>query len=355
MKRFAGSILLLLTLLVSSWANDGWMVSSGGAYQFGKANPNIQMLSEDLRINLINGGANVEVRYVFKNHGPASEITIGFPEERGNVEGPGIRKLSSWIDGRPVRVQRKSLSADFDNRMYKVVWMKKVKFAANGSRSIIVRYETDLSGDTSETYGFYYTLITAKTWKLPIRDFRVTVDWTQMNDQSKPQFVLPGAQNAWKVSGWRRRTASLHNFVPRGDLELRMRWGFWNFRFNGKRVNMTSSYEDVIRGSRQDPMIRLRNCKTVLCAPPDYVRQDNSWSKFESKYFGGPFEVSDYWVKTADGKRHRLARASRLRFDSHENKRVPFIYIKDLVRALGGTFKYNRADERVDIVFRPRL
>ncbi len=97
-------------------SNDGWLVDVGDAFQFGKTNPYIQMASEDLRINLSGFGADVEVRYTFVNHGPATRVFIGFPENRGNVDMPALEGFRTWVDGRRVKVQRKSLSANRDTR-----------------------------------------------------------------------------------------------------------------------------------------------------------------------------------------------------------------------------------------------
>lgn len=309
-------------------ANDGWVVNVGDAYQYGKSNPFIQMASEDLRINLSGYGADVEVRYTFINHGPASRVYIGFPEYRGNVDVPALEGFRTWVDGQRVKVQRKSLSAVREMREYEVVWLKQVSFPRNGKRRIVVKYHTGLSGTASGDYGLYYILSTARTWRMPIRDFRVTVDWSKLTRVSRPDLILPGAVASWKVSGPCRRTSVVKNFVPRGELNLKMRFGFWNFTLNGKRMPLPTMPDDCVYGSGRNPMVPVQ---------------------LLSRFLAGDFVTKGNKLYAASGRHKGLAVGIHKRAMIRGNEKLPCVYLREAIKALGGTTRYNAYDKRLDI------
>lgn len=325
--------ILLLIAFVTARADDGWIVQTGDAYQFGKQNPNIQMLKEDLRIT-IEDVVKVDVRFTFVNHGPATRVLMGFPEERGNVEEPGIENFRSWIDGRRVKVQRKSLSANRDLREYSVAWLKEVSFTQGGRREVRVTYETGLSGNASGDLAFDYILSTAKTWQMPIRDFRATVDWRHAVHSSRPHLSLPGALWAWKPSGPCRRTAIVKNFVPRGNLSLAMRSGFWNFVVDGNPLGFPRGSEGYVLGSGRNVMV-----------PREMLT-----------YFGlDGYKLVGRRLFGPTGKRVVLQTGVHMRSRWKDGSDVkPYLYLWDVIRGVGGSFRYDSREKRIDIRLKRR-
>lgn len=352
----ACSILALAATLGVVRANDGWYIGTGVPTPLRASHPNIQMVSEDLKIWL-GSKVVVDVTFVFKNHGPATKVTMGFPEHRAVMEEPGIVNFRSWVDGKRVRVTRKGLSADKVDRIYEAVWLKEVQFARNGSRMVRVRYDTGLSGNTSGQYALTYILKTAKSWRMPIEKFTITVDWTGLRGLSKPELHIVNADVKWVIRGNRRRTATIKNFTPKGDVALTLREGFWNFRVNGRKIPLptTDHRYGAVVGSRTDPLFRIEDIGVLFGTRGSYSEFGVNWFDWGAPLadaIGGPFAVANNKLTWQDGRTLRLARGTRTRSVRYEEYR--YVYLRDLVNALGGRMRYVASDERIDITIPTR-
>ena len=122
----------LVFLASHAVANDGWWVATGELGGFGK-HDQIQMVEERIAIDLRQEFAHVSVDFLFKNHGGATPVTLGFPEEYAGPMDRGFRSLSSTVDGIRQPVRRKVLSSDAEWRFWNVVWLKDVRFEADQS------------------------------------------------------------------------------------------------------------------------------------------------------------------------------------------------------------------------------
>lgn len=366
--RTAVTIGFVAATAVTAWANDGWYVGTGGPTPFGSTHPSIQMLREDLRIDLRDGRADFDVTFVFKNHGRSTTVTMGFPEERGNLEEPDIVNFATWVDGVRVKAQRKSLMADRVNRQYRAVWLKRVFFAAGGSRRVRVKYSTSISGNTSEQYFVEYILLSARSWKQPIMDFKVTVDWSRLRTRSKPEFTILRKGATWEVNGRKRRTMRLRNFTPNQNLVLDMRLGFWNFRVNGRKIPQPRLLKDregrlveptgLIHGSGRDPFIDSERMGLFFgVAERELSSEPRTWEEWlgpNTRAVGGIFTVSEKGLAFENSRNvvHRIRTV--LKNDERTGRDRQYVSLRDVVRALGGTSRYLSYEECFEIRLPPR-
>ncbi len=163
---------------------------------------------------------------------------------------------------------------------------------------------------------------------MPIRDFRVTVDWSKLSRVSRPDLILPGALASWKVSGPCQRTSVVKNFVPRGELDLKMRFGFWNFTLNGKRMPLPTTSDDSVYGSGRNPMVQVQTL---------------------SRFLAGDFEMKGNKLYAASGRHKGLAVGIHKRAMIRGNEKLPYVYLREAIKALGGTTRYIAYDNRLDI------
>src|SRR5687767_5304472 len=118
----------MVLLASNAVANDGWWAATGEIGGFGK-HDQIQMVEERIDIRLRTESAQVTVDFVFRNHGPATTVTMGFPEEYTAVR-RGMKSFTSTVDGIPQSVRKKVVISDKENEDWNVVWLKEVEFQA---------------------------------------------------------------------------------------------------------------------------------------------------------------------------------------------------------------------------------
>jgi hypothetical protein len=348
------SILLpfILAVYTVGVADDGWWCSAGGIECYGKSHPTIRMVSEDLKIHLLEDqSADVDVTFVFHNEGKATQVTMAFPETYEMKVGASVGNFRTWVDGKRVAVKRKEISrgdpkaAEPMDETGKAVWLKKVSFAANQTLNVRVAYNGGMSGTTSGDRTFTYELTTGATWKGPIGLCKIAVTWPKQIIEHLPantELCAPYLELAparWQYLPGRCAVAILENWKPKDDLAIEMRTGFGNFWINGKHISAKESmswYFTTIVGSPNDPMIR---CATV----------DNFFGASAAKLDDfGPNGI----IKLSSGKKVKLPRGSKV-VRTHDDNEDPadneFVYLKDLVEALGGRFHYNATYDRVEI------
>ncbi len=335
-------------------ADDGWWVGVGGAQGFGR-HQSIRMVKEDVRVNLRNASIRVHATFWFRNEGPAATVQMGFPESRMNQEDGAIRGLASWVDGRRVRVRRKSLSADRENRAYEAVWLKSVRFGRGQQRRVVVSYTTDYSGSTSGDISFTYILRSGASWKGPIGDCSVTVDWSKMKGSSRPYLEFAGSTSGVKrpakVSFPRttQQVIRMKNFEPDYDLVWSMIEGFWHFRVNGKPASLPGSPACWTTGSRRDLRVPIPMLGHLI---PESLVWPGIGSKSYSHLQDPPLKPKrmQTCIVERSGRPLALARPAKWQRQQFQNW-VPSVYLKDLVRGLGGTYKYVPRFDRIDLWF----
>ena len=327
-------------------ANDGYWSTTGAAYPFKKRHQSIQMVSEDIRIRLGEEDAAVEVLFTFRNHGKATSVTMGFPEEGYAGPPKSILGFKSWVDGRPVKVRRRKLNVgrdlDYEPDDWKAVWLKEVPFSAGQIRQVKVKYTGMYGGDVTGRQSLNYILRTGASWRGPIQNCRVTVDWTRAGLHGRPELSMGGVVPKWRSPSRTSATATIRNLRPQADLTITMIPGFWRFTVNGQPVPSSGwALPHMVRGSKSDPLIHAETVGNVFGRWDAKYHNWNAWEHPIIKKLGGPFEV-ELSSLVSPTKLLRLARPARM-FTSpwEEKKGIEYIYLRDVVKALGGTYTYD--------------
>jgi hypothetical protein len=119
--RRIASVLLLAAATFTVGANDGG-IEWGGSPKLLKGHPSVQMVSEHIKIEVQQQQIVVVADFVFKNHGKATTVRMGFPdfgEGASDVEeGSGtevmktppptetpLRNFESWVNGKKVKTE----------------------------------------------------------------------------------------------------------------------------------------------------------------------------------------------------------------------------------------------------------
>ncbi len=343
----------LLMLACAGGANDGWWAATGAAEGFGK-HEHVQMVSESILIKLNKRSASVEVDFVFKNHGPTTTVTMGFPEKHSGPITGALENFRSWVDGKEVTVRRKVLEADDEERVWSAVWLKEVAFVEGQVCRVRVTYDADYSGNTMGHGSLTYILRTGATWRGPIETCRIIVDWSEW-EYGPPDLLFTdrdrAREGAWMRTERRGREISLEEIVPDFDLSIEFVPAFWNFTVNGERVS-TTAFLDLI-GSPQDPLIPVDALTTYggFFGAYDEEGSWNWWTHPVVEKLGGEFDMVGRTLQFGDGRTRQLAREPVRKEFERWHKEMDYVYLKDVVEALGGKYRYDPDLEEVAITF----
>jgi|GEM_PF-5183357 len=359
-SRFVVPLLLLGSASVAP-ADDGWWSTAGGIGCYGKSHPSIRMVSEDLKIRIRSRDtARVDVLFTFRNEGEATSVTMAFPENYEIRVGRSLRHFRTWVDGEHVHAWRQVVMAGDPHspaggdELCEAVWLKRVHFKANQTHLVRVSYIGLTSGGTDGNRSFSYTLTTGATWKGPIGKCKITVSWPSeltslspaRTNLSAPELNLPPAK--WRLLPGRRAVTTLTNWKPKDDLDMDMHPGFGNLWINGKRVTSKGMAEESIYplkpltiGRTSNPLIRTDLIRNLLKknAPKDSITSRMS-------------SYSEGTISLDSGERRRLRHKPKaVRFEApyanpEEGK---YVYLRDLVEASGGKFRYDASYGRVEL------
>lgn len=308
---------MLAGLLALGLVNDGSMAQTGSALNFSKSRQ-VQMVSERIDIS-IGHPTRISVDFVFKNHGPAIIVVMGFPDHGSSKQGPFIKNFKSWVDGKPVTVTPKQIeSKEFD---YAAIWTKSVTFAKGQTRKVKVAYDAQSSGAAWGEMSAHYILKTGATWHGAIERAEVTVDWSRLPKHQRPMIYEGSSlvQRSWSVSG---RTAKriYRNFTPTFDLRFQVYWGHWNYSVNGKFVEPPMSSVHP-QGDPRDVLFPVEHLR-ILFPNRDLSR--------------------------LDGLRRGMVK--RKGVDLWDAERVvSLVYLKDLMAKWGWTYSYNEQTGAVNL------
>ncbi len=137
--------LVLLAFGTVCRADDGGLDEAGplsgfgGAVRLTKGHPSISMdkMQVDIYVNL--DQARVECRFTFHNAGPATTVSMGFPEKRRGEygalpQGNSFTTFQTWVDGQVTpTTTRNGSRSDAPWLTWRV---KTVDFAANQTRQV---------------------------------------------------------------------------------------------------------------------------------------------------------------------------------------------------------------------------
>lgn len=206
MARFVCIPFVALAAFAS--ADDGF-ISFGGSPRLLSAHPQIEMSREDVAIVVKGGKARVRAKFIFKNHGAATKVRMGFPDTDAREENgeptkmrrrPYLQDFRSWVDSK--RVSTEMVRAQGSLGLWHA---KTVAFNRNQTRTVIVAYWTELGGRYLGEIGTKakraafssacsYMMSTGASWRGPIGYARVTV--TISEAAIRPPFVML-SDEAW--------------------------------------------------------------------------------------------------------------------------------------------------------------
>lgn len=359
--------LTLLVVLLSAGslaaADDAYWTAVGGAGAFGQSK-DIRMAAEDVQVRLYNRHMRVRASFDFRNDGPAETVTMAFPEtmERWHTSPPfPIQWFHSWVDGRRVRTvrQKMPLKTLDEYASTTAVWLKKVSFPAHGRRHVVCEYDAVYPGvDYTDAH---YILRSGATWKGPIGDCRLHVDWSALRNRAEPIFSASDApimdsEPLNPVSrGEKWANFRFHDIEPKFNLEMMWANCFWNFRVNGQNpggMPMGNGEEMLVKGSGNDPLIQIGTLPMLLDPPEEETDSDEEVDDEAPKVWilknGTSLEFPNRRTILINGKPHRLRHA----LDKGDGPSAPetrFVHVRDVVRLLGGTYRYIPKFDRADI------
>jgi hypothetical protein len=189
------STCLLLTCVAS--ADDANWVGVGSAGNFSK-NRYVAMERETVDIQLADEDMHVRATFWFKNQGPATNVTMAFPDQTSRNQFQGgdgathryvIENMASTVDGKHVTLIRQKAQAKNDFEVNSV-WLKTVTFDRGQTRKVVVDYNAE-NGFAGGGYVLNsYILRTGSTWRGPIGECEINVDWSRVKKFSRPSLTF---------------------------------------------------------------------------------------------------------------------------------------------------------------------
>lgn len=219
---------LLLAMLVSgvastyAFANEGSIRAEGGAVTALRPHPTIEMKSERVVARLTLDTATVDCTFVLHNTGPATTVTLGFPQSGSGDTDPEERRFlrfETWVDGKPA-IARKHV--DRTGRDYRYWWVKRVRFSRGQTRVIRDRYTARLgetlsrevrarieemklpSSKMASRRVFQYVTATGASWKGRIGRAEFMVDLSGLPGLPELRCSPPGYSRANNRLTWIR-------------------------------------------------------------------------------------------------------------------------------------------------------
>lgn len=216
--------LVLGVLAVGARANDASSSGVGGRWRMLKSeSKQVQMVREHVRIVPFGDEFQTTADFVFRNHGPATTVQMGFPESQWGVDAEGpeaffsfrahptLSRFRSWVDGRLVRTRRYPSS---DKVNVQALWTKTVRFARNQTRRVRVRYHSmNGGGDSSGNWWVSYNF-TGGNWRGEVEESVLDVE-------------LPRGAYKWSDGVKHQISKSQRN----GN-RFRFRWTHWQAQEN---------------------------------------------------------------------------------------------------------------------------
>jgi hypothetical protein len=222
-------------------ANDG----SGSLGVGGTVRPSrsphlsVRLVEETIRVKLPEG--RVRVEFTFRNEGPATKVTMIFPENGYRAaEMPGYRSgkksqfgyFRTWVDGKQAVATLRPQKADDggEGLAYANWWTKEVSFGRGQTRHVTNEYQGgfDFGPPWTSMRGFSYVLQTGKSWKGgKIGKTTAVVDARDVYRNSPVELFPKG----WK--GWKGYYTWVQtNYVPDENLWVRWYDGYLRFKVN---------------------------------------------------------------------------------------------------------------------------
>lgn len=213
---------LVLGLLRPVSANDSASSGIGGRWRMLKAeHRSVQMVSERVVIDGRRLSFRTTADFVFRNHGRAQWVSMGFPDFSGGDVARGLKDPSTlenfrtWVDGRRVRARFYRVSS----RAYGEslgLWTKRVWFGAGQTRRVRVRYFSGSGGGSSNGDQWVSYNFTGGNWRGKVRESVLEVRFP-----AEGHYAFKTDDVTFKSSDKDRPT------VTRRGTNFRFRWTNW--------------------------------------------------------------------------------------------------------------------------------
>jgi hypothetical protein len=360
------AIISFLAIFASAHADDAYWSAVGSPGNFGKSK-DIRMVSERVDITLHASYMHVRATFNFSKSGGAEKVTTAFPElmvdyTKRDADAPiSISKFRCWVDGKPVPVARKSMPlpqvSEYSN--YSAVWLKEISFPADGKRQVVCEYDSRCSLER-QYVDAYYVLRTGATWKGSIGDCLIHVDWAPLKGMGRPEFraaqepIGGGPRLRATVRGKTWAEFHFKNLKPTFDLEMLWPSGFWNYMINGKEpqaIPLRREGETQMHGTQDDPALDFIAFSNLLGIHQEVARIDRLYEKSSDDRTIKRLRLREHLVDFVepgviklDGKPFQVRKVPGYSMNG--------VYVRDMVKALGGTFQYHPELERADIAIR---
>jgi len=175
-------LLINILLLNNLYANDAWVNSSGGSFTlFSNKNPNIQMVSETIKIDLYNNYYEMDIEFYFFNYGETIELQVSFPEYTwGTTDTKNISNFETTLNNEKVDfkvIYNPNFSPSHNSNSsvnIKSWYVRNVVFEANNYTITRVRYRANYSGAGSYN-SIVYLYGTGSTWKGNIDQMKIEI------------------------------------------------------------------------------------------------------------------------------------------------------------------------------------
>jgi hypothetical protein len=166
-------VLLFIFTLHGLYANDAWVNAAGGSFaSLDGKNQNVQMVSEHIKIDMYENYYEMNIEFLFFNHGNTVELMVGFPEYYYGTTPSNIREFETTINDERIEVEKRQ-NAD-QNSGINLWYVKNIVFQANGYTRSTVRYIADYAGAGSYR-GVEYLYGTGSSWKDNIESITVEI------------------------------------------------------------------------------------------------------------------------------------------------------------------------------------
>ena len=189
---------VLMALCASSvWADPVSIIVRGGAAAPQAEEPDVRMVSEDLRVDLYDCEAVVQASMVFANEGPQQDVLMGFPQV--NYHGARevvLQDVRFVVDGQEVETRHmpqdeRENPLGLGPEFAFVSWyVADIPFDAGQTRTIEIAYRHGHGGSAFGWDWFPYLLHTASKWKGPVDTISVAVNYregVERIDEISPQ------------------------------------------------------------------------------------------------------------------------------------------------------------------------
>jgi hypothetical protein len=151
------------------------------------------MVSEKVVIDIYGDGAAINCRFVFKNEGPGTVVTMGFPNEPyGDADSTELDGFRSKVDGRSVRAKILKDASGTDER--RVFYVKQVAFNTGQTRVVQDSYRIPLNTNIFNWSGISYVMETGASWKGNIGNATIQV---RFHDRKRSSGLMVAQADHW--------------------------------------------------------------------------------------------------------------------------------------------------------------